>query len=102
MSLSEKTKGETIKILEKLELAKIKTKQIVEIIKNLKITEQKIILVLDKYDDKVIKSARNLAQLKFIAANSLNAIDIVRADVVLTTISGIKKIEKTYGSDKQN
>lgn len=101
MSLSEKAKENAIKILDKLELTKIKTKQIVDIIKNLKIDHAKILLALDNKDDRVIKSARNLPKVKYIAADSLNIFDTLWADMLLTTVSGIKKIEKTYGNNRQ-
>lgn len=101
MSLSEKAKEKAIKILDKLELTAIKTKQIVDIIKNLKIDQVKILLALDNKDDKIIKSARNLPKIKYIASDSLNIFDILWADMLLTTVSGIKKIEKIYGNNRQ-
>lgn len=101
MGLSEKAKENAIKVLDKLELTAIKTKQIVDIIKNLKIDQTKILLALDNKDDKIIKSARNLPKVKYIAADSLNIFDILCADMLLTTVSGIKKIEKTYGNHRQ-
>jgi len=99
MAISEKAQEKSIKIIENLELKKIKTKLIFEILKKLKIDQKKILLVLDKKNDKVIKSAKNLPNVNLIAANSLNIIDVLKADIILTTVPAIKIIISTYGNN---
>jgi large subunit ribosomal protein L4 len=97
MSLSEKILDQGLKVLEDLNLEKIKTKQMAEVLQNLQIRDKKILLALEAKDDVIIKSARNLPKVQLEAADSLNVIDVLWADVLVTTVNGVKMIEKIYG-----
>ncbi len=97
MTLTDKVKENSFIVLEKIELPKIKTKEIVKIIKKLPIKkEAKILISLPQKDENVIKSTRNLNKVKTILADSLNVIDVLKADYLLTDKAGIKKITETF------
>jgi len=100
MCLSEKAADAKIKILDTLNLEKIKTKTITEILTHLKINNKKIILALDHKDDMIIKSSRNIPDMSLMSADSLNIVDVLNAEIILTTVSGIEKIENTYGNSR--
>ena len=96
MGLTDKTKHQNIKILNALELPKIKTKQITFLFKQLDIQNKKIMIALSGHNAQTVLSARNIPRVSLTAANSLNIIDILQNDIILTTVAGIETIEKTY------
>lgn len=97
MGLSAKAAKEEIVVMDSLDLPAIKTKQLVEIFKKLKMNGRKILLSLPEKNDLVIKSARQITNLRLLAADSLNIRDILWADAVITTEAGVDTITKTYG-----
>lgn len=99
MALSDKVLNKKIIVLDKLELPEIKTKEMEEVLKKLPNKKNRTLLVLEKKDEKVILSSKNLPYLKFCLANNLNLIDILNYKYFLTTKAGIKKIEEVYGKE---
>ncbi len=97
MCLSDKVKEKRLYILDKIELSEIKTKKFVDILSKL-IPEKnkKILLALEDNDKNIIKSARNIEKLRTMPVESLNVLDLLKADYLVTTVKGIKKIEKHY------
>src|SRR4030042_3953504 len=76
--LTDKVKENYLIVLDKLELAKIKTKEIVKILNKLPIKKNsKILLGLAHKDENITKSVGNLPKVKSILADSLNIIDIL-------------------------
>jgi len=97
MCLSDKVESKRLYVLDKIELSEIKTKKFVDILNKL-IPEKnkKILLALESNDKNIIKSARNIEKLRTMPVESLNVLDLLKADYLVTTIEGIKKIEKHY------
>ena len=96
MALSDKVFNKKMIVLDKLEIPEIKTKEMEKILNRLPNKNEKTLLVLDKKDDKIILSSRNIPYLKFSLANNLNLLDLLEARYLLTTKAGIKKIEEIY------
>lgn len=94
--LSSKATAQKIIVLDKLKLIQIKTKKMEEILTNLKILGT-ILLIIDKKDEKIKKSAKNLPYLKLVPANSLNILDLTNYEYLIITKDGIKKINRIYG-----
>ncbi|HBH46526.1 MAG: 50S ribosomal protein L4 [Candidatus Jacksonbacteria bacterium RIFOXYC2_FULL_44_29] len=99
MALSEKVNEKALIILEQLSFDVIKTKNIVDLFKNLKINDKKILLSLPVKDDKIVKSARQIKKIKLTAADSLNVRELLWADTLLTTVKGVERIEKTHAAN---
>jgi len=97
MCLSDKVKDKRLYVLDKIELPEIKTKKFVDILNKL-IPEKnkKILLALANNDKNVIKSARNINKLRTMSVESLNVLDLLKADYLVTTAKGIEKIEEHY------
>ena len=51
---------------------------------------------MDKKDDKVTRSARNIALIKTIGVNSLNVLDILKHQYILMTVPSLKKIDEIF------
>ena len=93
--LSDKIAHQKLIIVEKLALSEIKTKKMQEILSNLNIFDT-VLLLPDVRDEKIIKSARNLAYVKILSPDSLNILDLLNFEYILTTKAGFEQIVKTF------
>ena len=94
-ALSQKMKEGGILVLNRIELKGIKTKDLEGILNKLPIKD-KILIALDKMDEKVILSARNLAGVKTIQAKDLNAYEALNTKTILFPKSSLKVLEGTF------
>jgi len=94
-ALSSKVAGNEILVLENLEFNEIKTNQMVEVLKNLNVTE-KILIVLPEKNENVEKSARNISNVKLTKVNTLNPYDILNCDKFIITKDAVSKVEEVY------
>lgn len=79
-------------------LPRPKTKELVAAIVRLGVQpEAKVLLIVTELSETVYLSARNVANLKLIAANQLNVFDLLNADKIVTTPSAMTKIQEVYG-----
>ncbi|OUL29698.1 50S ribosomal protein L4 [Nostoc sp. T09] len=60
--------------------------------------ENKTLLILSEIADNIHLSARNIENLKVIAANQLNVFDLLHADKIVVTASAIAKIQEVYSA----
>ncbi len=94
-ALSQKAKAEGILVLNKLDLKGIKTKDLGEILNKLP-AKDKILIALDKMDENIILSARNLVGVKTIQTRDLNAYEVLDTKTVLLPKSSLKVLEETF------
>ncbi|NQT50039.1 50S ribosomal protein L4 [Candidatus Kuenenbacteria bacterium] len=95
MVLSDKAKDSAILVMEKFELPEIKTKQIVELLKKIKL-EKKVLFVIEKMDENIACSIKNIPKIDVISADSLNVYDLINSNHVVFTKDALKKIEEVY------
>ncbi len=81
-------------VLDDLSFSEIKTKQMKAVLDNLKV--EKALLVLDKKDQNVELSARNLPKVRTVQSNSINVYDILKYDTMVLTKSAVAQIEEVY------
>lgn len=93
-ALSVKVNEQKLIVLDKLELAEIKTKQMQKILMN--INSSNALIVIDNNDKNIILSARNLPAIKTTSVNSINVYDILKYDKFITTQNAVKKIQEVY------
>lgn len=100
MALTERARDKTITVLENMSalMNKGKTKHLATLLKRFDIQNKHVLISLEKGDEQIIRAIRNLPAIKLIAPNSLNVRDVLLGDAILTTVEGIRAIEKTYGS----
>lgn len=94
-ALSSKQLLSKITILDNLELKETKTKLLSNILDNLKLFGS-VVLILDKKNDLVKKSAGNLNNLNLSLVENLNAYDILSANNVLFLKDAVLNLEKKY------
>ena len=64
------------------------------VLDNLKV--EKALVVLDKKDEKVLLSARNLPKVRTVLSNSINVYDILKYDTMVLTKGAVAQIEEVY------
>lgn len=57
----------------------------------------KVLLIVGERSDNVYLSARNVENLRLIAANNLNVYDLLLADQIVATASALETIKEVYG-----
>ena len=85
-----------MKVLDKLELAEISTKTFNGILKSLSLT--KPLFVIDKRDEAVEKSARNIPYVKVLKVDGLNVYDVIRHEQLIVTLDALRRIEEVLVS----
>ena len=93
-ALSYKAQDSAILIVEDFDFDAPKTKEVINIAKNLKITDKKILFVLPKAQNNVYLSTRNLQKTQVTTAMQVNAYSILHADVLVVTESSLKTIDE--------
>lgn len=94
-ALTSKVNDNELLVLESLKFDVIKTKQMVEVLKNLKV-DTTVLVVLDSKDENVINSARNIANVKLAYVNTINVYDLLKYDRLLITKDAVSKVEEVY------
>ena len=93
-ALSYKAQENSIVVVEDFNLDAPKTKDFVNIAKNLKIDGGKTLLVLPEVNKNVYLSARNLQQAEVMTASTLNTYKVLNADVLIMTENSLKAIDE--------
>lgn len=99
MVLSEKLKNDNLIIVDSLDLAEIKTKDLKKSIDELNL-KGSILIVLGELNQNTIKSARNLEKVSTIQATDLNCLDLLNHKYLVIAKDGIEKIKETFLSAK--
>lgn len=92
-ALSYKAKENAIIVVEDFEMAAPKTKEYVNIVKNLQLGERKSLLLLPNVNKNVYLSARNLQRSEVMTASALNAYKVLNADVLVITEKSLETID---------
>ena len=93
-ALSYKAKENAIIVVEDFTMDAPKTKDFINIAKNLKVEGKKLLLVLPTIDKNVYLSARNLQGTNVMLANTINTYKILDADVLVITENSLKTIDE--------
>jgi len=95
-ALSVRYTGSAMKVLDKLELEAISTKNFNGIVKTFSLT--KPLFVIDKKNEVLEKSARNIPFVKVLRVEGLNVYDIIRHEQLILTLDALKRIEEVLVS----
>ena len=94
-ALSSKVAEDQMIVLDSLSFNDMKTKNMVAVLKALKV-EDKALIVLPAPDVNVVKSARNIPNVKTLYVNTLNVYDIIKHDKFIVTKEAVQKIGEVY------
>ena len=84
--------GSKMKILDKLVLENFSTKTFQGIVDILKLT--KPLFIIDKKDDIIEKSARNIPFVKVLRTDGLNVYDVIKYEQLVFTLDALRKVEE--------
>ena len=92
-ALSYKVLDNELIVLDALNLESNKTKEMKEILANLKV-DRNILVVVDELDDNIVLATRNLNNVLLLSADEINTMDIVSAHALIATEAAIKSVEE--------
>ena len=92
-ALSYKAQESAIVVVEDFTMEAPKTKDFVNITKNLKVEGKKLLLLLQEVNKNVFLSSRNLQRTNVMTATQLNAYKVLNADVLVITENSLKAID---------
>ena len=123
MCLSDRVADDKMILLDEMGVKEGKTKRMIELVDNLREVfygsdraketdpsapprqargrsgfplRSKILMLIDKKDEKIQMSCRNIPWLSCVRAQDVNVLDILANEYILTSVAGVKKIEDTF------
>ncbi|MBU1164683.1 50S ribosomal protein L4 [Patescibacteria group bacterium] len=123
MALTDKGENNNITVLDDLKLGEIKTKELFKVLQVIKLRSVKkksvkkveatkskekktskkpkekiksVLLITEKKDDNVVKSARNISRLEVAYASNLNLLKVVNSQKMIVTKKALAEIKKVY------
>ena len=94
-ALTAKLGDEAIKVIDTFGLEAIKTRELVAVLAALQ-ANGRVLVVAPARDEMLDLSARNLPTVDVILADSLNVVDLLRADMVLIEQPALARMEEVY------
>ncbi len=94
-ALSSKVASSEIIVVDEIKLEEIKTKSIVNMLSALG-ADKKTLIVMPEVDEKVIRSANNIKNVKTTLVNTLNVYDILNCNHFVVAKDAVAKLEEVY------
>jgi large subunit ribosomal protein L4 len=95
-ALSYKAKENNITVLENFNIETPKTKEFINILTNLKLSDMKTLMIVPDYNNNVYMSGRNLPKTKVVAAKDVNTYEILNANKVIIVEDSVKAFENLF------
>ncbi len=80
-------------VIDAFKLESAKTKEVVSVLENLKVSKN-VLIVVDELDENMVLATRNLSNVILLEASEINVLDIISADYMVVTEKAIKMIEE--------
>ena len=93
-ALTSKVQENKLVVVDSLTLAEAKTKEMQKVLTNLK--ADKALVVTADDDQKVVLSARNIADVQTATVNTINVYDVMKYNTVVVTKDAVASIEEVY------
>ena len=93
-ALTSKVAENKIIVLENLDLAEVKTKEMVKVLGNIKCDNA--LIVMDGSNENVMLSARNIPTVKTASVNTINVYDLLKYNNLVVTKEAVEKIQEVY------
>lgn len=94
MVLSDKVANDKMIVLDRFTIPAAKTKQLRSFLSTLPSAHHKVLLSLGQNDINVVRAGKNIPQLNFCSANSLNVVDLLNAEYLVIDVDGLEKLIK--------
>ena len=96
-ALTDKVNEEQLLAVDEFEFTKPQTKQMVGVLEDLELVDQKVLLVLADKDENVYKSARNIPGVRVTTADRITVYDILNCDQLVMVKEAINRVEEVLG-----
>ena len=93
-ALTSKVNDKKFIVLDELNFNEIKTKNMVNVLANLKV--EKALVVMNDDNQNVVLSARNIPGVKTASTGTINPYDLLKYDTCIVTKQAIATIEEVY------
>ena len=93
--LTNSVKENKLIVVDELKFDEIKTKNFANVLKNLKV-DSKALVVIEDNNANVVKSAKNIPDVKTAMAEAINVYDVLDAKQLVLTKGAVAKIEEVY------
>ncbi len=97
-ALSDRASNERVTVVEDFAMDAPKTSKMAALLKGLPLEGRHTLVVLDRDDDIIYKSARNLQGVRVLRSHELNAYTILWADNLVFTQKALSGAEEVFGS----
>lgn len=98
-ALSYKVLDKELVVLETIIFETNKTKEMVNLLNKLELTNAKVLLVVEELTDNVCLSSRNLGNVKVVLPEEVNTYDVVNSDKMVITEKALNKLEEVLGNE---
>ena len=93
---SGKAISERIKVVDKIELAEIKTKSLIDVLGKLELGGRKCIILDEGRNDNLTLSCRNIPGVRVCRAGLANGYELLNAEYVVLTKAGLEKVGEVF------
>jgi len=97
-ALSLKAGASAVSVIEPLAFEAPKTKLMAEILDRLGLSDKRTLLVLDQANETVVKSCRNLRNLRTTLAHQVHPYDLLECDALLLTQASLDRMKEVFAS----
>ena len=97
--LSSKLREGDMKAIEEFEFEKPRTKEMIDILLALGI-DSSVLIITAGSEPNIVKSARNLANVKVLPSALINVLDLLSHKTLLATVPAIRNIEQIWGQKR--
>lgn len=95
-ALTLKVKSNAVVWLENFEFDTIKTKNAIQVLKSLNLSNEKVLVILPTLSDEYIRSFKNLPNVKYILVDYTNPYDLLTYKKVLVMEESLAKMEEIF------
>ena len=88
------SKLEDLVVVEDIKLVTPKTKEVLNILDNLKLLNEKVLIVVPELDENMILASRNITNVILLEVSELNVLDIINNSKILMTKEALKEVEE--------
>jgi large subunit ribosomal protein L4 len=95
-ALSHKAANGTLKVVEDFTFDAPKTKNFLQVLDNMELSDQKSLFVTNDYDSNLYLSSRNLPNAKVMNAKDLNVYEILHSNTLVLSEGSVNKIVELF------
>ena len=99
MALLSKFLDDQVTVLDDFAIPAPKTREVAGILKSLGLTETSCLLTIEKHDDQIWRSSRNIPKLRVSPAGDLNAYELLRQTRLVVTRAALDQLTGRSGGD---